>query len=333
MAGDTRYAYAVTRVRGMETRLLDRQWIERLLSETPAGVLKALGDTAHQEAFSSVSRPEEIEAGLTKALAETLAVIARISPEPPLINIFRMRWDFRNLTSLIKASVQKGGEGEIGLTQGIGTIDVETLRKAVEDRNFVMLPAVLGEAARAALDAYRDRSEIRVIDHVLGRAVWAHALATARAHGNDFLVQYLRTEIDLANVKAFVRIKESGKDVDDLTRAFIPGATLELSFFSGLLGEAMDAFARAIEFGKYSALAPLFREWSKDHGYLLELACDNVLLKEVDGAKRIAYGIEPLVAFILYRQIEIKLVRAAIVAKLDGLERSDVEARLRSAHV
>ncbi len=30
MADDTRYAYAVARVRGMETRLLDRQWIERL---------------------------------------------------------------------------------------------------------------------------------------------------------------------------------------------------------------------------------------------------------------------------------------------------------------
>ena len=317
----------------METRLLDRQWIERLLSETPAGVLKALGDTAHQDAFSGVSRPEEIEAGLTKALAETLAVIARISPEPELMNIFRMRWDFRNLRSLIKASVQKGGEGEIGLTHGIGTVDVETLKKAVEDRNFVMLPPALGEAAAAALDAFRDKSEIRMIDQVLGQAMWAHALATARAHGNDFLVQYLKTEMDLANVKAFVRVKDSGRDVDDLAQAFLPGATLELSFFSALLGEPMDAFARAIEFGKYSALTPLFRDWSKDRGYLLELACDNVLLKEVDGAKRIAYGIEPLVAFVLYRQIEIKLVRAAVVAKLDGLERSDVEARLRSVHV
>jgi V/A-type H+-transporting ATPase subunit C len=333
MAGDTRYAYAVTRVRGMETRLLDRQWIERLLSETPAGILKALGDTAHQEALSGVSRPEEIEAGLTKVLAETLTEIARVSPEPELMNIFRMRWDFRNLTSLIKASVQKGSGDEIGLTQGIGTLDVETLRKAVEDRNFIALPTALGEAARTALDAYRDKSEIRVIDQALNRAMWADALATARGHGNDFLVRYLETEIDLANVKAFVRMKDGGKDVDGLAQVFIPGAKLELSFFSGLLGEPMDAFARAIEFGKYGALTPLFREWSRDRGYLLELACDNVLLKEVDGAKTIAYGIEPLVAFILYRQIEIKLVRAAVVAKLDGLERSDVEARLRSVHV
>jgi len=33
------------------------------------------------------------------------------------------------------------------------------------------------------------------------------------------------------------------------------------------------------------------------------------------------------------REIEIKLVRAAVAAKLDGVQRSEVEARLRATHV
>jgi vacuolar-type H+-ATPase subunit C/Vma6 len=53
----------------------------------------------------------------------------------------------------------------------------------------------------------------------------------------------------------------------------------------------------------------------------------------VEDARRQAYGIEPLIAFILVRLLEIKLVRAAMVAKLDGLGRDAVEERLRTVHV
>jgi V/A-type H+/Na+-transporting ATPase subunit C len=95
----------------------------------------------------------------------------------------------------------------------------------------------------------------------------------------------------------------------------------------------VDAFARALEFGPYADLTPVFREWSPEKGYGLERACDNVLLKKIDSAKMVAYGIEPLIAYILRRQIEIKLVRTAVLAKLDGLARGDIEERLRTIHV
>ncbi len=333
MADDMRYAYAVARVRGMETRLLDRQWIERLLSETPAGVLKALGDSAYQDALAGVTRPEDVEQGLERALAETLETIARVSPEPALIDLFRLRWDFRNLKSLIKASVLKMADGDLGLAPAVGAVGLESLRKAVEERSFTMLPAVLADAARAALDAYRDTSELASIDRVCDAALWAHSLATARSKGGGFLTAYLRAEIDLANVKAFVRMKDAGRDATDLARALIAGGTLDIPFFRRLLGEPTDAFARALEFGSYSDLAPIFREWSPEKSYSLERACDNVLLRKVEPAKMVAYGIEPLIAFILRRQIEIKLVRTAVLARLDGLARGDVEERLRTIHV
>jgi V/A-type H+-transporting ATPase subunit C len=333
MADDTRYAYAVARVRGMETRLLDRQWIERLLAETADGALKALSDSAYQDAIAGVGRPEDLEPGLERALAETLATVSEISPDPELIDLFRIRWDFRNLRSLVKASVQKLEEAEIGIVAGVGTVDAELLGKAVREKDYTALPAFVAEPAREAEEAYRDLNELSVIDRVIDTALWGHSLAVARGHGDAFLVDFLGAEIDLANIKTFVRIKESGKDRSDLSRAFVPGGTVDLSFLEGMLGEPMDAFARGIEYGRYGSLSPIFRDWSREKAYLLELACDNVLLRLTEPGKTVAYGIEPLVAFILVRRIEIKLVRAAVIAKLDGLPRSEVEGRLRSAHV
>jgi V/A-type H+-transporting ATPase subunit C len=333
MADDTRYAYAVARVRGMETRLLDRQWLERLLSESASGTLKALSDSAYQEAVAEVARPEELEAGLVVALGEMFAEVSAITPEPELIGLFRLRWDVRNLKSLLKAAFLKESAEGVGVVRGVGTIDADDLEKWVAERDYMMLPDFLKEAARSAEEVYRDHSRLTAVDEILDAALANHSLSVARAYGNDFLVDYFQVEIDLENVKMFIRMKEAGADRADLAAAYLPGGTLELSFFEPLLGEPADALARALEYGRYGALAPVFREWSREKAHTLELACDNVLLKAVDKATMIAYGIEPLVAFILVRQLEIKLLRTVVIAKLNGIERGEVEGRLRSKHV
>jgi len=340
VADDTRYAYAVARIRGMETRLLDHQWIERLLAEDAGGALKVLADSAFQEAVADVGRPEDIEDGLVRALAETLLTVSALSPEPELIDLFRLRWDFRNLKSLVKASLLKlsdkdagpGGEG-IGLVGGGGTIDLTVLQKAVADSDYVSLPNILADAARAAVETFRDSGELAGVNREFDLAMWAYHLAVAAEHGCEFLTGYFRIEIDTINIRTFIRVKESGGDRTDLLRALIPGGALDLSLLEAHLGEPADTFARSLEYGRYGALAPVFREWTAERAHMLELACDNILLNYVEPARTAAYGIEPLVAFILVREIEIKLVRAAVAAKLDGVQRSEVEARLRATHV
>ncbi len=317
----------------METRLLDRQWIERLLAEDAAGALKVLSDSAYQEAVSDVERPEDLERGLERALAETLATVSAMSPDPELIDLFRLRWDFRNLRSLIKAQLLGIEFEEIGLTDGIGTLEVDVLAKAVQDEDMTVLPPALVDATRSASDAFRDHGELKEVDRALDVALWAHQLSVATEHGDDFLIGYIRTEIDLLNTKTFIRMKTAELDRRDLTRALVPGGTLEPSYFEALIGEPVDAFARSLEYGRYGTLAPVFRDWTPESTHTLELACDNIILDYVGKAKTVAYGIEPLLAFVLMRQTELKLVRAAVVAKLDGLGREEVEGRLRSVHV
>jgi V/A-type H+-transporting ATPase subunit C len=340
LADDTRYAYAVARIRGLETRLLDRQWIERLLSEDAEGALKVLSDSAFQEAMTDVERPDGIEAGLTRALADTLSTVSEISPEPELTDLFRIRHDFRNLRALVKASLLKllEGEGdlpvdELGLTDGVGTVELDVLVRAARDGDYLMLPQFLTDAAQEASNAYGDTGELSRVDAVFERSAWAHQLDVATRHGSEFLVDYFTTEIDLANTKAFIRIKEAGGEVTDIERAFIPGGTFARSFFEELLGESVDSLARALEYGSYGELAPVLREWTRESGPALELACDNLLLKRVERASRVAYGIEPLVAFALVRTIEIKLVRAAVTSKADAIPRDEFERRLRVVHV
>ena len=333
MADDTRYAYAVARVRGMETRLLDRQWVERLLADTAGGALKTLSDSAYQEAVSEIARPDDIERGLERALADTLRTVSEISPEPKLIDLFRERWDYRNAKSLLKAALLKLEAAEVGAVDGMGLVPLAVLEKAITEKDHGALPAALGEAVREAEAAYRDRSELSEIDSILDAAMWRYSLAVAAEHGNDFLVECFRTEIDLANIKAFMRLKSAAADASDVSRELVPGGFVEPSTLLGALGELVDALARALEYGRYSLVAGVLRDWSAEKTPALELAADNELLKLTESAKTVAYGVEPLVRYILLRRTEIKLIRAAVVAKLNNIARSEVESRLRAVHV
>jgi V/A-type H+-transporting ATPase subunit C len=332
MSDDTRYAYAVARIRGMETRLLTRQSVERLLAESPAGALAVLSDTAYQEALGDVSRPEDIESGLARALSETLVTVASIAPEPALIGLFRERWDFRNLRSLLKAAVLRLDLERIGTADGPGLIGLPALEKAVQERDYSSLPEHLAEAARQAEEEYRDSSELSSIDRAVDAGFWRHALVVAGEHENEFLVSYFGAEIDLRNVRIFIRVKAAGGDRDDLEAALIEGGKLERTFFGRFLEEPVEAFARALEYGPYGPLADVLRDWSSDRTPALELACDNLLLRLTEGGSRTAYGIEPLVRYILVRELELKLIRTLMVGKLDGIDKADIEARFRAIH-
>jgi V/A-type H+-transporting ATPase subunit C len=332
MSDDTRYAYAVARIRGMETGFLSRQQVERFLGEPADGVLRALGETVYHEVFSEVAGPADVETGLARATAETLATVSSISPEPLLMDLFRMRWDFRNLKSLVKASLLKLEDVDAGLVDGIGTIPLPTLEKAVRERDLTPLPDYMADAVRRAENDYRDRSELVAVDRIMDAAMWRRSLEIARSLDNDFIVRYLKTEIDLENIKLFTRIKDAGRDGAELAGAFAEGGTLDLSFFADLLGEPMDAFARALEYGRYGRLAPVLHDWSRERAFALELAADDLLLATTEVASTTAYGIEPLVRYVLTRGLETKLIRAIVAAKLDGVERPEIEARLRSLY-
>lgn len=334
MSDDTRYAYAVARVRGMEMRLLDRQWVERLLSESATGAIKALGDSAYEETISEIEKPEEIEIALMKALGETLSEVSSMSPEPELIDLFRLRWDHRNLKSLMKAACLKVEIDERELIAPIGTVSLEGLEAAARDKNYMALPEHLADAAKQAHEAYREQGEVLEIDRIIDLAMWDHSIEVAERARNAFLVEFFRTEIDLANIRTFVRMKVAGRDRSDLDRVIILHGRLDRSFFLRHMEESLDVFARDIEYGRYGELAATFRDWSNEKSFpLLERACDDCILKELEAAKTTAYGIEPLVAFIIYRQIESKLIRSAVIAKVDGVDRGEVESRLRSIHV
>jgi V/A-type H+-transporting ATPase subunit C len=65
----------------------------------------------------------------------------------------------------------------------------------------------------------------------------------------------------------------------------------------------------------------------------LERLLDNALMEYAKGAKYISFGIEPLAAYLIAKEGEMRTVRIAMTGLIQGLSREMMAERLRETYV
>ncbi|MFW6181168.1 MAG: hypothetical protein ACOC8N_05415, partial [Spirochaetota bacterium] len=105
-AENEEYAYAVARVRALETRLVDQTALSALLSAPADRFMAQLAETAglHHEERDHRALLERLEAAFT----ETFLLVKGLILEDELRRLLSLEYDFRLLAHLLK---QRRGEG------------------------------------------------------------------------------------------------------------------------------------------------------------------------------------------------------------------------------
>ena len=91
----------------------------------------------------------------------------------------------------------------------------------------------------------------------------------------------------------------------------------------------------------YYAIAPhfmlrsptCFYPFDTDSLTFVEKQCDDFYLDIVKSAKNVLYGPEPLGAYIVAREYEVRNLRIVVAGKLSGLRAETIKERLRSSYV
>ena len=88
-------------------------------------------------------------------------------------------------------------------------------------------------------------------------------------------------------------------------------------------------FIEYISHTKYSDAAQLLSSSTS----AFEKWCDDEIIKYIQSAKMTAFGISPLIAYILAREMEIKAVRIILSGKHNNLPQETIRERLRETYV
>ncbi|RKY04816.1 V-type ATP synthase subunit C [Candidatus Poribacteria bacterium] len=336
LSDDTRYAFAVGKIKVLETRMLSRAELQRMLeAPSPQEALAVLMDSPYEEFLSGLESPLEFERALNEELRRTYELVDSLSYDKELTDLLRLRWDFHNLKVMLKAhylGVEPEGEAIVDF----GTLDPASIREAVEEeRGEERLPEPLRSALVEARAEFEESGDPQMIDISIEGRMLGYLAEKAAEYPNGFLEGYFRRVIDLNNIRNFIRLKMMGANVRLIERALVEGGYIPKRRLMRMMDEGISEIPALLGRHPYEdVVGPGVQDLLETRSMAtFERLMDNHLINYLRPAKYAAFGVEPLIAYLLAKEHEVKLIRIIMIGKINGLPNDQIEGRLREPYV
>lgn len=328
---DGAYAFATGRVRALEAKLLTRAHYQRLLDAADAPeAWRALAEMGYAKAAERTL--EEYEHVLTDELRELYALFRELSPAPERTEWLPRRYDFHNVKVYLKAKLL-GEDPTEGVLEGVGTVPPKLIEASVNTGVWSALPVELADAGARAQRAYESTRQAQLIDTVIDQSLFGYLQAATARH--PFARALIAIWGDLLNLKSLARAKIMGKDRAFASRVLVPAGSLEELRALALMDVGLETWADELRHTAYSeVLSRGLAYWGERRSLaLLEKLSDDFVIHFLKRAHLALYGAEPLIAYVLAKETELKNIRIILVGKLNGLAKEIIEEHLREPYV
>jgi V/A-type H+-transporting ATPase subunit C len=327
---DWRYTFQTAQVRVLEMQMLSRA---TLLDMANAESFRQAADLL---AGSEYALPKggrnfaEVEDTLQIRRTAVRELFSDLMIDEPIAELFRTRDDFANLRLAVRRTLSETKKplGTDYSTDGNVTPGLfEQIFAEESELDRSVLPDYVQQAVEQAILAYYQNKDIRQVDYAIDRVQAEYNLKRAQRLDSIFLLGLFRIQIDLTNIRTMLRLKFTESEQRNV---FLQGGFVEL-----------ERFRHGLELG-YEALAPLFfvtpyhRIVETGASYLAskksflkaEQQCEDHLTEFLKSTIQITVGPQPIIAFLLMKENEIRTVRLILTAKKNFLDTKLILDRL-----
>lgn len=327
---DTRYAFAVARIRALESRMLDHSLIVRLLKS--AGInemLKILMDTQYSISINEVGEVP-FEYALDNELSKVYELIRSIDPDPEWTDMWRWRYDSHNIKVILKAGLSN--KEALDYLIPYGMIEPPKILLILQEGDYECLPLPISEAVgRIVLADEGEKKRGSEIDFIIDQALYLYLSKEAQRSKNLFLIQLIGIFIDLINIKSFLRIKGIKASQDVFRDSFLQGGLFSKDcFLSHEEREPEEIVRNILENTYYEELKPYI---DSRNLAAFETATENFLIAYLRQTRQRVFGVEPLIGYLLAKEMEIKNLRLIYICKANGLMEELIKERLCETYV
>ncbi len=326
---DTDYVYLSTLLKALEKNMFSKEDLTRLVAvRTDEDAVKFLTEKGWNafDAHDSIALEQEISSQ-RKALFD---LIYRYVPDAGVVDLFRLKYDYHNLKTLIKATAQ-GLDGK-RLLSDAGTIAPTVLIGMYNDKDFSHMHPIMAAAVQEAADLLARTGDPQLSDLLLDGALAAQMLTLAQAAESAFLLGYVRLWIDLGNLRVLTRAALSKKGFDYLQRAIFPGGNVACAQVREITPELLRSL---FGFGALTAAAETAAEALSGGLALaaLDMACDNTLIEYIRASRLIPFGEATVISYLLAFESQLVAVRTVMSGRASGLSEERITERLRMSYV
>ncbi|MCI2430808.1 V-type ATPase subunit [Candidatus Acetothermia bacterium] len=328
---DGAYGFTTGQIRALEAKLLDGAKYQRMLEASDATeAWRALAEAGYANA--AAAKLDSYDQALQSELRELYELVRRLTVRPCETDWLAQRYDFHHLKVYLKAKLLSEDPGE-SLVSGVGLVPPKLIETAVQTEIWSALPEELAQAGARASREYQTTKQAQTLDIIIDTE--SFALIKRNVAGHPYLETLVALWTDLLNLKTLLRAKLLHRERAFVERALLPAGMLEKSRLLKLFESALETWAEELRHTEYGNLiARSLRAWEEQKSLaLLEKLSDDLVTSYLKRAKLALYGVEPLVAYVLAKEIELKNIRMILIGKLNGLSREAIAERLRVSYV
>ena len=309
------YAYAVGRIRALETKLLPEILIDRLMNS--AGVYEAMQVLVETD-YGVSGHENDYEIPIEEELVRVYQLLQQLAPEARVLEVFRFKWDLHNLKLLMAA-------GGLKKPSRLGNFSWEQLTEILEREDLVQLPEEFHELLRKPVeDREQTVAELDKAYYRYGRRLLED--------GSELLTRYWWSRLDLTNLRIFVRLRNAGGTHEELKLYLVEPGVISHADWIEQFDLPWESVAVWLNNKPYHSIlregSQILKELS-----ILEREIENFLLEILSEAKRVSLGIEPLVAYLAAKETEAVNVRLIMAGKANRLPVETIRRRLRHGYV
>ena len=329
-----KFTQVVPRLRVLETRLLDKAKIDRMIDSNSAEeALKVLQETEYANVMSNVKRAEDYEEILSEELKRVYNEVYNMTPVKALVDIMSIKYDYHNIKVILKGMFLEKDFSY--MLMHVGMLDASKMKIDIETNNLSSFSHIMRKGIEEAIDDFNSKKDPQRIDIILDKYMFENMRQIAKELKDDFTEKYVSALIDLTNVKTLLRVKKQNKDRDFFLSLVIDGGSIDKDVLVSLLNDSVENIAGKLAYTNYEEVLKLGVEDYSVTGSagLLEKLVDNYIMDLMKSAKMIPFGGEPLLAYIYAKETEIKVIRIIMVGKLNNIAGEVIRERLRDIYV
>lgn len=307
--GKAEYASAVSAVKAMESFLLKQSDMEQLINATYAEFESVLSSTERQ------------------TLSDVWEMLKSYAPDSRELEILLYRNDFHNLKAVLKAMISNR-EPEHYIIEP-SNVSVDVLKEAFRTKNSDILPDYMRETASEAYELLTETLDGQLSDSLIDASALRAMQKSAEEFGGDFMKKYAELITVCADMKTAYRCSKMEKSRAFLETALCGSTALDKeSLIRASLG-GTDSVISFLEHTQYGEMAQLLKESPAQ----FEKYCDDMVTELAETARLQAFGVEPLIAYYIAKETEIRNLRIISVCRESGADIETITERLRKLYV
>ena len=307
----TDYASAVAAVKTMESSLLTRSDIEQFINAPTLSELRTLLD--------SRTGGETLE--------DVWKMLSEYAPDCAELKILLYRNDLHNLKAVLKAMLS--GRDPSNYYISPSNVSLETIKDAYASKSADSLPVYMRAAAEEAYEVATRTLDGQLSDSLIDSAALTAMQQSADETGNDFIIKYAQLTTACADIKTAYRCSVMHKSNQFMETAVCGSRELDKASLIRAALAGKDGLFNFLNNTPYAEAAELLKNTPAQ----FEKWCDDVITEHAESARMQAFGAEPLMAYYIAKEAEIKNIRIISICRESGTDRDTITERMRKLYV